>query len=143
MLGRVRPAAGFHQSRTRMHSKLDHRARILVVDDEPIVGAAIRRTLHREHDVTVANGGREALELISKAEFDLILADVLMPEISGIDLYELLKQSNPSTSDRMVFITGGAFTTMARQFLESVPDRTLEKPFDPERLRAFVRERLG
>jgi CheY-like chemotaxis protein len=126
-----------------MHSKLDHRARILVVDDEPIVGAAIRRTLHREHDVTVANGGREALELISKAEFDLILADVLMPEISGIDLYELLKQSNPSTSDRMVFITGGAFTTMARQFLESVPDRTLEKPFDPERLRAFVRERLG
>ena len=126
-----------------MHSKLDHRARILVVDDEPIVGAAIRRTLHREHDVTVANGGREALELISKAEFDLILADVLMPEISGIDLYELLKQSNPSTSDRMVFITGGAFTPMARQFLESVPDRTLEKPFDPERLRAFVRERLG
>ena len=143
MLGRVRPTARFHQSRTRMHSKLDHRARILVVDDEPIVGAAIRRTLHREHDVTVANGGREALELISKAEFDLILADVLMPEISGIDLYELLKQSNPSTSDRMVFITGGAFTTMARQFLESVPDRTLEKPFDPERLRAFVRERLG
>lgn len=143
MLGRVRPAARFHQSRTRMHSKLDHRARILVVDDEPIVGAAIRRTLHREHDVTVAHGGREALELISKAEFDLILADVLMPEISGIDLYELLKQSNPSTSDRMVFITGGAFTTMARQFLESVPDRTLEKPFEPERLRAFVRERLG
>src|SRR5499427_9978171 len=106
----------------------DRRGRILVVDDEPIVGAAIRRTLGREHDVTVASSGREALELISKAEFDLILSDVLMPEISGIDLYELLKQSNPSTSDRMVFITGGAFTTMARQFLESVPDRTLEKP---------------
>ncbi len=126
-----------------MQSKPDHRAKILVVDDEPIVGAAIRRTLNREHDVTVANGGREALELISKAEFDLILSDVLMPEISGIDLYELLKQSNPSTSDRMVFITGGAFTTMARQFLESVPDRTLEKPFEPEKLRAFVRDRLG
>ena len=126
-----------------MHSKLDRRGRILVVDDEPIVGAAIRRTLNPEHDVTVAKSGREALELISKADFDLILSDVLMPEISGIDLYELLKESSPAILEKMVFITGGAFTSMARDFLETVPNVTLEKPFEPEVLRAFVREHLG
>jgi CheY-like chemotaxis protein len=126
-----------------MHPKPERRGRILVVDDEPIVGAAIRRTLNPEHDVTVAKSGREALELLSKADFDLILSDVLMPEISGIDLYELLKESSPAILERMVFITGGAFTSMARQFLESVPNVTLEKPFEPETLRAFVRDHLG
>jgi len=91
----------------------------------------------------LAKSGREALELISKADFDLILSDVLMPEISGIDLYELLKESSPAILQKMVFITGGAFTSMARHFLETIPNVTLEKPFEPEVLRAFVREHLG
>jgi CheY-like chemotaxis protein len=127
----------------QLHSSTDRRAKILVIDDEPIMSAAIRRTLHNEHDVTVAASGREALELISKADFDLILSDVLMPEISGIDLYELLRVTHPSTSERMVFITGGAFTPVARDFLASVPNATLEKPFEPEKLRALVRDHLG
>ncbi len=124
-------------------AKPDRRGRILVVDDEPIVGAAIRRTLDREHDVTVASSGREALELISKAEFDLILSDVLMPEISGIDLYELLRESCLAATERVVFITGGAFTSTAREFLQSIPNPTLEKPFEPEALRELVRRCLG
>ncbi len=126
-----------------MPSQSDRRARILVVDDEPIISTAIRRTLNPEHDITVAASGREALELISKAEFDLILSDVLMPEMSGIDLYEVLREASPSSSERMVFITGGAFTPMARQFLESIPNPTLEKPFEPEKLRALIRLQLG
>lgn len=123
--------------------KGERRGRILVVDDEPIVGAAIRRTLDAEHDVIVAVSGREALELISRADFDLILSDVLMPDISGIDLYEVLRESKAAASERVVFITGGAFTPTARHFLESVPNPTLEKPFEAEALRELVRRRLG
>ena len=124
-------------------AKPDRRGRILVVDDEPIVGAAIKRTLGREHDVTVASSGREALELISKAQFDHIVSYELMPEISGIDLYELLREISLAACERVVFITGGAFTSTARQFLQSVPNPTLEKPFEPEALRDLVRRQLG
>ena len=119
------------------------RGRLLVVDDEPIVGGSIRRTLAKEHDVVVVSSGKEALALIQRGEsFDLILSDVMMPELSGIDLYQELLRLCPDSAQRMIFLTGGAFTQGARKFLDSVPNSRLEKPFDPDLLRRFVRERL-
>src|SRR5262249_11525455 len=119
------------------------RGRILVVDDEPIVGGSIRRTLAKEHDVVVASSGKEALALIQGGEaFDLILSDVMMPEMSGIELYHELLSLRPSSAQKMIFLSGGAFTQGARNFLDSVPNSRLEKPFDPDLLRRFVRERL-
>ncbi len=119
------------------------RGRILVIDDEPIIGSAIRRTLGKEHDVSVVTSGQEAISLIRSGEvFDLLLSDVMMPEISGIELYQELCRTAPDCSRRMVFLTGGAFTEGAKEFLESVPNPRLEKPFDPDRLRALVREQL-
>ncbi len=119
------------------------RGRILVVDDEPIVGASIRRTLAKEHEVVVVSSGREAIGLIRGGHcFDLILSDVMMPEMSGIDFYRELARTLPDTAERMVFLTGGAFTPGARKFLDSVSNPSLEKPFDPDRLRDFVRDRL-
>jgi len=114
-----------------------------VVDDEPIVGGSIRRTLVKEHEVVVVTSGREAMSLLEKGEaFDLILSDVMMPEMSGIELYNELLRIRPKCAERMIFLTGGAFTQGARKFLDSVPNSRLEKPFDPDRLREFVRERL-
>ncbi len=119
------------------------RGRILVVDDEPIVGASIRRTLAKEHEVVVVSSGREAIGLIHGGHcFDLILSDVMMPEMSGIEFYRELERTLPDIAERMVFLTGGAFTPGARKFLDSVSNPSLEKPFDPDRLRDFVRERL-
>jgi PAS domain S-box-containing protein len=119
------------------------KGRILVVDDEPIVGGSIRRTLVKEHEVVVVTSGREAMNLLEKGEaFDLILSDVMMPEMSGIELYHELLRIRPKSAERMIFLTGGAFTQGARKFLDSVPNSRLEKPFDPDRLREFVRERL-
>jgi len=107
------------------------------------VGGSIRRTLAKEHDVVVVSSGKEALALIQTGEaFDLILSDVMMPEMSGIDLYQELLKLRPSSAQRMLFLTGGAFTQGARKFLDSVPNSRLEKPFDPDRLRRFVREQL-
>jgi nitrogen fixation negative regulator NifL len=117
------------------------RGRILVVDDEPMVGNSLRRILAVDHDVVVVPSGRAALDLlIAKERFDLILCDLMMPEMTGMDLHEELARSFPEHAAKMIFLTGGAFTPRAREFLDRVPNQRLEKPFDVQNLRALVRE---
>jgi CheY-like chemotaxis protein len=116
--------------------------RILVIDDEPLVGRLVERALGRGHQVTVVVTGRDGLERIVAGErFDLILCDLMMPELTGMDLYEHVAALSTEQAERMVFLTGGAFTRRARDFLENRP--FLEKPFDLSALEALVRERLG
>lgn len=115
------------------------RTRVLVVDDEVLVGRAIKRVLSRKHAVVAVNDPFEALRLLEAGErFDLILCDVMMPGMSGAELYERLKARSPAAADRVVFLTGGAFTSAARQFLDSVANHRLEKPFDAKSLEALV-----
>jgi ligand-binding sensor domain-containing protein/signal transduction histidine kinase/CheY-like chemotaxis protein len=118
------------------------RGRVLVVDDDPLVSSALRRTLSREHDVEVVVSSRRALEMLSSPEgrYDVILCDLMMPEMTGMELHAQLATAVPETARRMVFVTGGAYTPAAMSFLERVPNPRLEKPFDPEKLRERVRE---
>jgi CheY-like chemotaxis protein len=67
---------------------------------------------------------------LSGAKFDLIFCDLLMPRMSGMDLYDELRSLRPGVEERIVFMTGGAFTERAAQFLATVPNRKLSKPFD-------------
>jgi PAS domain S-box-containing protein len=117
------------------------RGRVLVVDDEPGVGRVLQRLL-REHEVEVAGGGRQALERLTRspADFDVILCDVMMPDLTGRELYEAVRGRLPGLERRFVFVSGGAFTAGAREFLANIPNPTLEKPFDEARLRTVVRE---
>ena len=120
------------------------RGRVLVVDDEPKIIVALERTLGRLHDVTGVDRAAEAIARIAAGErFDVILSDVMMPEITGIELYARLRDIAPDQADAIVFLTGGAFTRQAREFLELVPNRRLEKPFDPTELRALISELVG
>ncbi len=120
------------------------RGRILVVDDEPLVASAIRRALDREHDVTVFSDARPALARIAAgARFDLLLCDLLMPEMSGIEFHEEIRRLDPTLARQTLFLTGGAFTDQARAFLEREGVRHLEKPFSLEVLRETVRARLA
>jgi PAS domain S-box-containing protein len=120
------------------------RLKVLVIDDEVLVGRAIKRVLSRKREVTAVDDPHQALRLLESGErFDLVLCDVMMPGLSGAELYERLKARSPSTADRIVFLTGGAFTGAARQFLDSVPNRRLEKPFDAKTLEALVDAVLG
>ncbi|MCE9671751.1 ATP-binding protein [Myxococcus stipitatus] len=122
------------------------RGRVLVVDDDALVSGAIRRTLARENDVDVVVGARQALERLLQPEpprYDVVLCDLMMPEMTGMDLYEALRRTVPSVAERVVFITGGAFTPTARNFLERVENPRVEKPFDPEALRGLVREEVA
>ncbi|CAM3299802.1 PAS domain S-box protein [Corallococcus soli] len=115
------------------------RARILVVDDEPNVTVALQRSLATEHEVATANSAQAALRLVNEGgRFDLILCDVMMPGMTGMDLYFELGRSAPEQAGRMVFMTGGAFTPRTVSFLRDVPNLKLSKPLDLTQLRELV-----
>jgi PAS domain S-box-containing protein len=120
------------------------RGKVLVIDDEPMVGAAVARLLSREHDVDCRTDPREALTLLEQGQrFDVVLCDLMMPGLSGMELYERLSRASPAQAKRVVFMTGGAFTNTAREFLEKTLNPQLAKPIDPEMLRALVLHHLA
>jgi PAS domain S-box-containing protein len=115
------------------------RARVLVVDDEPNVTLALQRALSTEHDVATANSARDALQLLSRGtRFDVILCDVMMPGMTGMDLYAELDRAAPEVAGRVVFMTGGAFTPRTVSFLKEVPNPKIGKPLNMEELRMLV-----
>ncbi len=118
------------------------RSRILVVDDEPLVLRSLQRILGKQHDVDIADNGADALALIARRPYDLILSDLMMPNMSGVDLYESVAAANVDQGRRFVFMTGGAFGARAREFLESNPNRHILKPFTAKDIRAVVAEAL-
>jgi PAS domain S-box-containing protein len=118
----------------------ERRLRVLLIDDETALGTSLRRCISRYWNASFVNDGRQALELLRHdCGYDVIVCDLMMPEVTGMDIYEELVQSKPDMSKRMLFMTGGAFTERARAFLESVPNRFLEKPFDLAQLESAVR----
>jgi CheY-like chemotaxis protein/anti-sigma regulatory factor (Ser/Thr protein kinase) len=117
---------------------LPWRAAVLVVDDEPALGSTIRRVL-RHHDVTAVVKAEDALALLADGrKFDVVLSDLMMPGMSGMDLYAELLRKYPETAQRVVFLTGGAFTPEANAFLDRVDNERMEKPFDSGALRKLV-----
>ncbi len=116
------------------------RRRILLVDDDRAVASAIALELDA-HDVIVASSGREAIEILRRdTAFDVVLCDLLMPGMSGMDVHRWVSQIDPDVGTRFVFMTGGAFTAAAAQFLASVANPCLEKPFSAAQLHALVSE---
>jgi two-component system, cell cycle sensor histidine kinase and response regulator CckA len=114
------------------------RRRILIIDDDRPVAAAIAFELNT-HDVVVAESGREALELLRREKnYDVILCDLMMPEVTGMDVYDSIRASDPFLLERLVMMTGGAFTTQARRFVDEVNTPLIEKPFETGQLLALV-----
>ena len=113
--------------------------RILVVDDEPVIARLIQKALV-DHHVAVAHEGREAVALMGAQEFDVILCDLIMPEMTGMDVYRAALQRATPMHERIVFMTGGAFTQRARDFLQRVPNLRIEKPFELGHLERTIYE---
>jgi len=119
------------------------RGRILVIDDEPWILSAVRRNLSFEHEVTITTSALDAIKRIASGEsFDIILCDLVMPYVTGMDLHAEVVRIDPEQAQRIIFLTGGAFTPRARAFLDEIPNLRLEKPFDQGELRALVNDRL-
>jgi PAS domain S-box-containing protein len=108
------------------------RARVLVVDDELQVADVMVRMLRGKHDVTSVSSGVAALELLTSAAPppDVIVCDVMMPAMTGIELYQHIEARRPELARRFVFITGGTFTPQSEAFLARVSRPVLMKPFD-------------
>ena len=143
----VMPAAARTATDLASSTSSAHRATgsaaILVVDDEPSVGAALGRVL-RGHEVTVVTGAKKALELLEAGRiFDVILSDLMMPGMSGMDFYDELTARFPDAARRVIFVSGGAFTPAAKAFLERVTNARIDKPFDPRALRALVQRQIA
>ena len=115
------------------------RARILAVDDEAMVGMAVRRMLANDHEVTALTDARAALERLQRGErYDVVLCNVMMPFMGGPELHAEVARLAPEQAERMIFMTGGAFTPAAHEFLDRVPNDRIEKPFDAPQLKQLV-----
>ena len=107
--------------------------RVLVVDDDQFVGEIIGEILEYEGHVTeVARSGKQALAMLAKTHFDVILSDYRMPEMDGPSFYRALSRQNPDHIDRLAFITGDTLGPGVKAFLDSTQRPFLEKPITPE-----------
>jgi two-component system, cell cycle sensor histidine kinase and response regulator CckA len=114
--------------------------RILVVDDEPRIRRVIIR-ICQGYETVEAESGEQARELLSGDQrFDVILCDMMMPRVSGMDLHRWLVDYDPVLAKRVVFMTGGAFTPETRSYLDDVENPRVDKPFEAEKLRQIVDE---
>jgi two-component system, cell cycle sensor histidine kinase and response regulator CckA len=103
------------------------------------MGSVLRRIFGGANDVTVVDHGKTALAILDGgAEFDVVLCDVVMPDVSGPQLYEAVRQRHPGLLARFVFITGGALQEKSRRFLASIANPVLTKPFELGALRELV-----
>jgi two-component system NtrC family sensor kinase len=83
--------------------------------------------------------GARALDLIlTDPGFDEIVCDVMMPGMTGIDLHERVVRERPERAGRFVFITGGTYTSRARDYLAHIANTRLDKPFDVAELVAAI-----
>jgi CheY-like chemotaxis protein len=116
----------------------------LAIDDEPMMVKVIQRMLSLDHDVLTSIDAQQALAWIRDGRrFDVILCDLMMPRMSGMEFHAQLTRIAPEQAQRVIFLTGGAFTPPMRAFLDGVENLRLEKPFEPQSLRAIVGARVA
>lgn len=121
------------------------RARILIVDDDVVVVNAMRRLLSREHDVVAFVDPRDALASLERGDpYDLVFCDLMMPYVTGQELFLRASAIDPSMAERFVFVTGGATDPSVSSFLAEVSNERLDKPFaTPSLLRIARRFAVG
>ena len=118
--------------------------RALLVEDERVVGDLLAEFLTLEgYAVDRATNGREALELVRRQTYAVIVSDVRMPDVDGPALYYELLSASPALTRRMVFVTGDIVSPETRRFLDETCLRYLEKPFTIGEFQAVLRGVLG
>lgn len=126
---------------THASSVPPRRGRVLVVDDEPMVRAAVQRVLGPHHDVRALPGAHAVWTLLADdVEWDLVLCDLSMPEGDGLAVHRRLLRDHPVLAERFTLMTGDV--VRRRDELNGLPTPILEKPFTASRLRAYVRDWL-
>jgi formate/nitrite transporter len=115
--------------------------KILVIDDEKVVGDSLRKTLHEEgYEIDTANNGQEGLRKARRESFDLIIVDLKMPDIDGLDVIKKIKEEQPDVM--MVMITGYSTVDSATEALKTGAFDYLPKPFTPDEISGVVQKAL-
>lgn len=118
-------------------------AHILVIDDEPMVAVAVGRILqHEGFAVTAATEAQQALDLLDQEKFDLIVSDLKMPNMSGQQFWNAVKDRHPHLANRIIFSTGDSSGRRARGFFEASGCTWIEKPYKPEELIKLIQAAL-
>jgi PAS domain S-box-containing protein len=114
--------------------------KVMIIDDEVVFANALRRLLGRDHhQITIVHTGQEALARIAAGErFDAILCDLMMPAMSGMEVHQKIVAAAPEQAERMIFLTGGAFSPLAKQFLDRANNLWFDKPCDLQALRSAI-----
>jgi PAS domain S-box-containing protein len=112
--------------------------RVLVVDDEPTLVRLVSTSLEPLATVVGETDPARALERILSQPFDVIVCDLMMPGMTGVDLHERVARSRPELASRFVFVSGGTYTARVREYVEAVPNTRLNKPFSVPELIAAV-----
>jgi CheY-like chemotaxis protein len=116
----------------KKHDLEKTKGKVLIVDDEPAIRNILARILsNKGHQAQTVSSGKAALAMLHEKGYDLLVADLKMSGLSGMDLYETLKKKRPDMADRTVFITGDTMTEETNDFLASSGRPYLAKPFTP------------
>ena len=122
-------------------SEVVRRGRVLIIDDELDLAEVYSQALSQNHEVVIMTNGGRALELLQQDNhFDIILSDLTMPDMTGMDIYRELHRLGSGIEEKIVFITGGVFTPRALEFLRTNKNKLIEKPIETEFLRRLVQE---
>jgi len=142
------PARSEHDAKAKSAAS-DKRAngesqRVLVVDDEIEIASALAEILSLDgFRVDVAESGPAALDCIAGAEYDLIVTDLRMPLMDGLDFYRKLEDEYPHLCDRVVVMSGDTLRAAASQFLKRTGLPMIEKPFEPSDVLRIVADALA
>ena len=116
----------------------------LVVEHETAIGRACQRVLKAQgFEVDIVSDGKAAQESVEKQQYDLLLLDIRLPIVNGIELYVWLQQEYPQLSKRVIFMTGSVMGGETMTLLERSGQPYLLKPFRPEELVEIVIKTLG
>ena len=116
---------------------------VLVVEDEATISNVCRRALTAEgFEVDVAVNGKIAQDMVQSRQYDLLLVDIKLPVVNGVELYKFLQDKHPDLANRVIFTTGSVFGTATKNFLEGTNRPLLPKPFTTNELKAIVANTL-
>ncbi len=119
------------------------RGTILIADDEVAVIRSLRRVLDQFYDIFAARSGEEALEILkTNPHIEVVLYDVSMPRMGGIEFFEELQKQGLSQTHQIVFVKAGSYDPEVMDFLSSISNPVVDKPFDIPTLNDIIASML-
>ena len=115
------------------------RGTLLIADEDVAVIRSLRRVLDQFYDIFAARSGDEALEMLrSNPHIEVVLYDISMPRLSGIQFFKKVKSKNPSFAERIIFVKAGSIEPDSTDFLARIKNPVVDKPFDLPQLNDLI-----